>query len=58
MNDRIYYEIYKQEYGGLDTTPEFANTIKNFVLSSLCGGGVIFVVGLIIIGIKFLITGE
>jgi len=58
MNDRIYYEIYKQEYGGLDTTPEFANTIKNFVLFPLCGGAVILIVGLIIIGVKFLITGE
>jgi len=58
MNDRIYYEIYKQEYGGLDTTPEFANTIGNFVLFSLCGGGVIFIICMIIIGVKFLITGE
>jgi hypothetical protein len=58
MNDRIYYEIYKQEYGGLDTTPEFANTIKNFVLFSLCCGGVMFVICLIIVVIKTLIFGE
>jgi len=32
--------------------------ICDIVLSSLCGGAVILIVGLIIIGVKFLITGE
>jgi len=56
MNDRSIYDlIMEKNRDGAETATKIINS---FVLPAICGGGVIFIICMIIIGVKFLITGE